>query len=193
MQVPLEVNFQNVQKNEALENLINEKVAKLEQICDYLTSCRIYIDKPHENQRSGNPYQVVIEIHVPPKHEIITRREPGEGDLHDPLDSVLRDAFDAAKRQLQELVERQRGETKKHPEQEAVAIVDRLFPEADHGFIKTLEGEDIYFHRNSVVHNDFDRLEIGTGVRYVAKEGEKGLQASTVQIVDKPGSRTSTE
>ncbi|NIV14612.1 MAG: cold shock domain-containing protein [Aliifodinibius sp.] len=134
---------------------------------------------------------MVIEIHVPPKHEIVVRREPGEGDLHDPLDSVLRNAFDATRRQLQELVERQRGETKKHPEQEAVAIVGRLFPEEDHGFIKTLEGQEIYFHRNSVAHDDFDRLEIGTGVRYVAKEAEKGLQASTVHIVDKPGSRTS--
>lgn len=186
MQIPIEINFQNVQRTEALENLITEKVIKLEKVCDYLTSCRISIDKPHEHQRNGNPYQIVIEIHVPPKHEIVVKRHPGEGDLHDPLDSVIRSAFDSVRRQLQELVERQRGETKKHPQQESAAIVDRLFPEENYGFIKTLDENEIYFHRNSVIHNDFDRLEIGTGVRYVAEEGEKGLQATTVQIVDKP-------
>lgn len=191
MQVPLEISFKNVPKNESIEMLINDKAEKLEQICDYLTSCRVAVDKPHEHQRTGNPYQVVIEIHAPPKHDIVVRREAGEGELHEPLDSVLRNAFDAARRQLQELVERQRGEIKKHPEQEAAAIVSKLYPKEDYGFIKTLDDQEIYFHRNSVVNDDFDRLEIGTGVRYVTREGEKGLQASTVQIVDKPGSRTS--
>jgi hypothetical protein len=37
------------------------------------------------------------------------------------------------------------------------------------------------------LHDDFERIEIGTGVRFFATEGEKGLQASTVQIIDKPG------
>jgi len=35
----------------------------------------------------------------------------------------------------------------------------------------------------------FDRLEIGTGVRFFLKQGEQGSQASTVQIVNKLGSR----
>lgn len=189
MQVPLEIVFQNVQRTDAIKNLINEKVTKLEKVCNYLTSCRISVDKPHKHQRTGSPYQVVIEIHVPPKHHLAVMREPGEGNLHDPLDAVLRDAIDAARRQLQELVERQRGETKKHPQQEAAAVVNRLFPEEDYHFIKNLNGQEIYFHRNSVIHDDFDRLEIGTGVRYVAGEGEKRLQATTVQIVNKPSAK----
>ena len=44
-------------------------------------------------------------------------------------------------------------------------------------------------YRNSVVQNDFDRLEIGTGVRVIPRDGAEGPQASTVQIVDKPGAR----
>ena len=35
--------------------------------------------------------------------------------------------------------------------------------------------DEVYFHRNSVLHDDFDRLTIGMGVRYVAEDGEKGL------------------
>ncbi len=63
----------------------------------------------------------------------------------------------------------------------------KLFRDLDYGFIKTLDGEDVYFHRNSVIHGDFDHIEVGTGVRFEAVEGEQGLQATTVQIVDKPG------
>ncbi|MEJ2428230.1 MAG: HPF/RaiA family ribosome-associated protein [Deltaproteobacteria bacterium] len=73
-----------------------------------------------------------------------------------------------------------------------VALVDKLFPEKDYGFLKTVDGRVLYFHRNSVLADDFDRLEIGTGVRYVETMGDKGPQASTVQIVDKPGVRHST-
>ena len=35
--------------------------------------------------------------------------------------------------------------------------------------------------------NDFDRLEIGTGVQWHEEQGDKGPQASTVRIIDKPG------
>jgi len=38
-----------------------------------------------------------------------------------------------------------------------------------------------------VLHDDFERLEVGTGVRCFPRECEKGPQTSTVQIIDKPG------
>jgi hypothetical protein len=37
------------------------------------------------------------------------------------------------------------------------------------------------------LHGEFDRLRIGTGVRYTAEAGVKGLQATTVQIVGTVG------
>jgi cold shock CspA family protein len=97
-----------------------------------------------------------------------------------------------AERQLKELTRRQRESEKSKTNdsaQDTIALVTKLFPEQDYGFLKTLDGQDVYFHRNSVLHGDFDRLELGTGVRYVAQEDDQGLRASTVQIVDKPGVR----
>jgi cold shock CspA family protein len=41
----------------------------------------------------------------------------------------------------------------------------------------------VYFHRNSVLHGDFERLSVGTEVRFSPEEGEKGLQASSVQVI----------
>jgi cold shock CspA family protein len=75
-----------------------------------------------------------------------------------------------------------------------MGIVHRLFPDQDYGFIKTADtGEDVYFHRNSVLHRGFDRLTIGTGVRFVVEQGQKGLQASSVEIQFKSGPGFSTK
>jgi hypothetical protein len=55
-------------------------------------------------------------------------------------------------RQLKELVERQRGEVKEHPQQQAMALVEKLFPDQEYGFLRTLDGREVYFHSNSVLH-----------------------------------------
>jgi cold shock CspA family protein len=43
----------------------------------------------------------------------------------------------------------------------------------------------VYFHRNSVLHGDFERLAVGTEVRFTPQDGDEGPQASSVQIVSK--------
>ena len=44
-----------------------------------------------------------------------------------------------------------------------------------------------------MLHHDFDRLTVGTAVRFEEEEGEKGPQATSVQVVDKPGARVSND
>jgi cold shock CspA family protein/ribosome-associated translation inhibitor RaiA len=193
MKVPLEICFRGVAKTDEIESLIREKVAKLEEVCDYLSSCSIALETPQEHQKAGNPFRVRISMRVPPGHELVVKRKSSRGDMHDELPKVVRDAFQAARRQLQELTERQRDEVKAHPEQEAAAVVVRLFRDQGYGFLKTVDGRELYFHRNSVLHNDFDRLEIGTGISLSEEPGERGPQASSVQIVDKPGSHVPEE
>jgi cold shock CspA family protein/ribosome-associated translation inhibitor RaiA len=187
MEVPLKVTFRNVRKDTAVEDLIRQQAAKLERVCDHIVSCRIAVEKPQEHQRTGNPFRVRIDVTVPPEHELVVVRDSSEGDLHEQLSTVIRDAFGAMRRQLRKLVEKQHGDVKTHPEQEIDGFVVRLFPEQGYGFIKRLDGQEIYFHKNSLPQNDFDRLEIGTGVQCFEQPGDKGPQASTVRIVDKPG------
>jgi cold shock CspA family protein len=61
--------------------------------------------------------------------------------------------------------------------------VTKLSSHEGYGFLTTPEGEEIYFHRNSVLNDAFERLAIGTRVRFVEEAGEQGPQASTVAIV----------
>ena len=189
MIIPIEITYRGIQKTEMVDSLIREKTKKLERFCSHISSCRVAVESRQLHQRSGHPFRVRIDIKVPPGHEVVITRDAGEGQIHDELHAVIREAFDAAGRQLKSITEKQRGDTKKHPEQEAGALVARIFRDEGYGFIKTLDGREIYFHKNSVSPKDFDRLEVGTGVRYVEVPGDEGPQASTVQIVDKPGAR----
>ncbi len=191
MRVPPEITYRGIEKTDAIERLIHEKAAKLDEVHDGVVSCRIALEKRQESQRSGSPYRVRIVTRVPPGHELVVRRENSEGDMHDRLQTTVADAFNALRKQLIKLKEKQQGDVKSHPEQETVGYVVRLFREEGYGFLRTPEGEELYFHRNSVLNDDFDRVEIGSGVRYFPRAGEKGPQASTVQIVDKPGVRAS--
>lgn len=192
MKVPTEIIFRGMNKRMSIEELVHEQISRLEKLHDQLISCRVAVEAQHRSQQTGRPYRVRISLRVPPGHELIAERSSSTNDTPENVPQVVRQAFDALRRQLQELVERQRAEVKPRTSRETMAFVVRLFPEDGYGFLKTPDGEDLYFHRNSVLHNDFERLAVGTGVRFTKEIGEKGAQASTVQIVDKPGVRVST-
>lgn len=184
MQIPPEITFHGLDKSEYIEGLVRRHIAKLEQFCDHIMSCRVAIEKPQKRQPAGNPYRVRIDITVPPGHELAVSREPLDSESHAPLRTVITNAFKAARRQLQDLVERQRRDVKTHNEPRALVV--RLLRDEGYGFLRVPDGEDIYFHRNSVLHNDFDQLTVGTEVRYALEDGDHGPQASSVQIVNKP-------
>ncbi len=124
-----------------------------------------------------------------PEEEQVVRRSPirRKGLREEPLPTLIRRTFEVAQRELEKEVDRQRGYVKAHAEQQTTAIVESVFPEQDYGFLRSVDGEQIYFHRNSVIHNHWTSLKVGTGVRYVPQLGEKGLQASTVEVVEKRG------
>ncbi len=182
----LEVTFREVNKTEGLEELIRKKAAKLDQACSELMSCRIAVEKAQQRVQNGSPFRVRIDMTVP-GHEFVVVRDSGEGEKHAPLSKVINDAFAAARRKLREHVRKDKRDVKTHPMQDIVGYVTKLFREKGYGFLKTDDGRELYFHQNSVLNGDFDRLEIGTGVRYAEEMGEEGPQASTVHIVNKPG------
>jgi cold shock CspA family protein len=48
----------------------------------------------------------------------------------------------------------------------------RLFPDEGYGFLTNEDGEEVYFHRNSVLEGVFDQLRAGSDVRFDAELGE---------------------
>lgn len=114
MRVPLELSFRQVPRRQSLERLIHQKAERLNRACGHLTSCRVAVERPHQHECTGCPYRVRLDLTVPPGHRIVVTREAGEGEMHERLEPVIRNAFDAARRRLVALTEKQRGEVKSH-------------------------------------------------------------------------------
>jgi cold shock CspA family protein/ribosome-associated translation inhibitor RaiA len=191
MEVPPEITFRGLEKSDEIETHILDKAAKLDDMHPGIVSCRVAVEREQEHQRTGSPYRVRVVVRIPPGKELVGRREPGEGEINERLQTAVTAAFDAVRRQLIKTKDKQQGRVKTDPGQEMVGYVVRLFRKEGYGFIRDVDGREIYFHENAVLQDDFKRLEIGTGVRYFPSVGEEGPQASTVKIVDKPGSRAS--
>jgi len=187
MQIPLDLKFQDVDRSEWSEKFIRRQVNRLERYVDHINSCRVTVSQPHRHQHRGRPYRVRVEVTVPPGHVLDAVAEPVEVETVVELRTVIRDAFKAMEKQLLKLKQRQRGDVKVH--EEPTALVIRLFPDQGYGFLRSPAGDEVYFHRNSVLHQEFERLAIGTEVRFEAQLGERGMQATTVHIVNKPGVR----
>lgn len=181
MQSPLEIAFHNMQGSESLEADIRKRVAKLEKLYGRLVGCRVSVEALHRQHRTGNVYEVHIELMVPGS-DLVVSREPHKAKeryANPDVYTSVRDAFKSAERQLKDFKERQRGDVKPH---DALfqGQVSRLFPEEDHGFILTNTGTQLYFHRNSVMNNGFDQLKQGDPVHFVEAAGDTGPTASKV-------------
>jgi cold shock CspA family protein/ribosome-associated translation inhibitor RaiA len=184
MQSPLQVSFRNMPPSPAVEADIREKAAKLEEFYDRITSVRVVVETPHRQHRTGKLFHVRIDVRVPGR-ELVVKREPEKHHAHEDAHVAVRDAFDAAKRQLEDYVREMRGSVKTHETAPQGRIV-RLHPAQGHGFIATADAREIYFHRNSVVGAQFDELRIGDEVRFAEERGEEGPQASTVHLMGTP-------
>jgi len=108
MQIPLQITIRGVEHSEALDAHIRDKSGKLEEFFDHITSCRVVVELPHKHQHQGRQFNVRIDIGVPGS-EIVVNRDHAE-DVY----VALRDAFDSAKRRLEDYARKLRGNVKTH-------------------------------------------------------------------------------
>lgn len=111
MQVPLQIRFRNLEPSDAITAAVHKRARKLEQFADAIISCRVTIEAPHKHSRQGNLYHVTIDIRLP-GDEIAVSRMPDDEQAHEDLYVVLRDAFDAARRQLQDRQRRRQDQAR---------------------------------------------------------------------------------
>ncbi len=178
MQEPFRLSFRNMAAPIGVEEQVRARIAELEQYSGRIVGCNVTVEPSNRRHHRGNLYHVRIELFVP-GGEIVVRRDPPEHHAHEDLPVALRDAFNAAQRQLQDRMRELRGDVKAHAPP-AIGKIASLLP--DHGFLVTESGEEVYFHKNAVLGAGYDGLNIGDKVRYVVHEGEgeQGPQASTV-------------
>jgi cold shock CspA family protein/ribosome-associated translation inhibitor RaiA len=184
MQVPLQVVFEHIAHVDFIDERVRDEVEKLEQFYGRITSARVVIGRPQHRHHKGDTYTVRLHLTIPDAADIAISRDPAATGRHEDVQVTITDAFDAARRQLQDIVRKRQGQVKAH-ETAPHGVVSSLVPEHDHGFIASADGREIYFHRHSVADGKFDSLEVGQQVRFSEAIGDKGPQATFVRPVGK--------
>ncbi len=178
MQIPLQIVAQGLELGDSEREGIRSHADKLETFFGRVLGCRVTVGVPNRWAQAGpTVYGVRIDLSLPGE-KLVVKRQPNENLL-----DAIQDAFHVAGRRLQDYV--RRLPPANPPEAQARpgrARVSRLLPQDGYGFLETQDGREIYFHRKSVLHGAFDRLEVGTEVRFAEEEGNEGPQASSVTI-----------
>ncbi len=123
MPTPLQIVFRHTDPSPAVTQRVELEAAKLGRLCGDITRCRVVIEAPHPHHRHGGRFSVRIELRIP-RHEIVVHHDPavhrppagsplGEADApHKDVYITIRDAFDVARRRLEDQVRRPRTKLK---------------------------------------------------------------------------------
>ena len=200
VQLPVQITLRNIPFPELIEPEIRQRAARLDRYYDRITSCRVLLERAHRHHVDGSHFHVRIDLGVPGGEIVVSRDSSLHGAEQD-LDQArerkqdeaapvskharvaVRDAFDTARRRLQDYARRQRRDTKFHESPPHGKVV-QLSAEG-YGFIATTDGREIYFHRHSLIDSNFDDVQVGAEVSFVEEAGEQGPQASTVRVLRK--------
>jgi ribosome-associated translation inhibitor RaiA len=115
----------------AVDQRIRDEVEALEHFFNRITSCHIVVEAPNRHHQQGREFCIRINLRVPGS-EIVVNHEPslhsvvagsGVGEWEKHLETqpdhkdiyvAIRDAFAAARRQLEDYARVVRGDTKHH-------------------------------------------------------------------------------
>jgi cold shock CspA family protein/ribosome-associated translation inhibitor RaiA len=188
MQTSPEIEFQGLAAAPEIKEEIAGHVAQLEERYGRITACRVVVKAPGQHHHKGGLYDVHIRLVLPDGREVNVQRTPPADKRNADLVFALNDAFKHARRQLQDQVRRMQGHVKQHEGPPAGTVIS-LDPLGEFGFLEDADGQEIYFHRNSVLDDAFSHLSVGSRVTFAEKQGDKGPQATTVRLLGKHGLR----
>ena len=103
MQVPLDTSTLDINLSAPLEAELRKRAGRLERHSDRITGCRIAVERPTGNHHhEGGPFRVRVDVTVPGS-ELVADKQGAE------LFWVVREAFDAAERQVESWSQRRAG------------------------------------------------------------------------------------
>jgi ribosome-associated translation inhibitor RaiA len=100
MQTMPEIHFHGIERSEAIEERVREKVSKLEKHFGRMTRCRVVLEAPHRSPQKPKVFQIKVEISLPRRQPIVVCHEREGAHAHEELPLAVRDAFEAALRKI---------------------------------------------------------------------------------------------
>jgi ribosome-associated translation inhibitor RaiA len=109
MQIPIQITFHGIDKSDAVEGKINERVYKIGKYSNRIIGCRVVVESHHKSHSNLNtnaaPFHVTIHLSVPGE-DLVVRRDPKEMRAHEDMQIALRDSFEAMERRLKDYTQK---------------------------------------------------------------------------------------
>ena len=102
----VEIHFHGIEKSDAVEQRVRDKVAKLQTHFERMTSCRVGIEATQRSPQKPKVYQIKIEIGIPRRQPIVVTHGRVGSHANEELCLAIRDAFEAALRKVDGTVAR---------------------------------------------------------------------------------------
>lgn len=183
MQIEPIISYQNLDHSPAVEELVHTRIKALEKRYERITGCEVTLDAPQKKKRHGRVFRVRLYLRLPGP-DLSFSRAVSQGSAQDDLMLAVNRAFSAAEKAVKKRKKVRVGiEVKHHPPVLHGEIIE-LEPELGHGWVRADNGHRIYFQRDSMTSNDWNRLKTGKRLRFRALEGEKGPYATAVTLTD---------
>ena len=151
---------------------IEEQVAGLEAGRHDLTHARVTLSR-NEHKKADDVAEALVVVQIPGR--TITARKQEET-----FQQAIRSAFAAVEIELEKYRDKRASHEVRVPPVPVRGVIGRLFRDEGYGFIIQDGGEEVYFHRNAVHDMAFEDLQDGMEVSLNVEQGQKGLQATTV-------------
>ena len=113
MTIPVQITFRHMESSPAVETRVRELANHLGVFSDRILGCRVVVDSPHRHQHQGKVFNVKVQLTLPGEDVVVDMERP-DRDGHEDVYVVLRDAFDAARRQLKARMAALRNEPNRH-------------------------------------------------------------------------------
>ena len=108
MERALQITSRDFPLTDAMRATIEQHAKALEGYYGRLTGCHVVIEAPVRHHRHGGPFSVRIDLRTPQAELVITQQHA------DDLAIAIREAFDAARRRLEDHQRELRGDIKHH-------------------------------------------------------------------------------
>ena len=106
MQIPLQVTFEGSDPSEPVRVAIEREVERLEKHNRHIIGCHVTVIAPSYKHRHGTGFHVHISLTVPPHENVTVNHASSDEKRSEHIEVAVKDAFAAARRQLDDLAKR---------------------------------------------------------------------------------------
>jgi ribosomal subunit interface protein len=178
------LSYHNIDASPAVDDLVHRRLARLEQREARITGCDVTLEAPQKRKRHGRVFRVRLNLHMPGP-DLSISREVAQGSAQDDLMLAVNRAFSAAETALKKRKKTMAGIEVKHHPPVLHGLIEEFEPELGHGWLRADDGRRVYFQRDSLTSDDWDRLSKGSRLRFRETEGDKGPFAVSVSLAER--------